>query len=175
MDSSAEQEEERPKGAYGSVIYGLETLCCVVLAGMSLWITYEVVMRYFFSSPTIWAVDLSEYSLLAITFLGAPCLLRVNGHVRIAFLADRAPPPLRRGLALGTALLGAAIAGCLAFLSARTALDFYHRDLWFVRAWQVPQWPLYAIMALGWALLCLEFLRSLFLRPSASEGSGGLL
>lgn len=170
-----EREEEVPSDLQGRLAYGLETLCCVALAGMSVWVTYEVVVRYFFNSPTIWAVDLAEYTLLAVTFLGAPYLLRINGHVRIAILADRLPSPLGRPLALFTLVAGAAVSACLAYLTARTAVDFHQRDLWFVRAWQVPQWPLYAIMALGWALLALEFLRSLLVRGRAPGGSGGML
>ena len=46
-------------------------------------ITYEVVARYIFKSPTIWVVDVSRYCLVYITFLGATSLLLKGEHINV--------------------------------------------------------------------------------------------
>jgi TRAP-type C4-dicarboxylate transport system permease small subunit len=58
--------------AYDRLIVAMAYLAGLLIIGMSLWISYEVVARYVFLRPTIWAADLSEYTLLWSTFLAAP-------------------------------------------------------------------------------------------------------
>jgi TRAP-type mannitol/chloroaromatic compound transport system permease small subunit len=46
-------------------------------------VSYEVVMRYFFSSPTIWAWDVNIQLFAIMVFLGGGYTLMQNGHVRV--------------------------------------------------------------------------------------------
>ena len=82
----------------------------LVLA-MSLWITYDVLSRYFFDVASPWSFDLSEYSLVWMTFLGAPWVLMQDRHVRIEILVDNLPVPAQR--ALGAAVSVIAIGVCV--------------------------------------------------------------
>ena len=52
-------------------------------------ICYEVVMRYFFLSPSVWVVQTCEYGLLWIVFLGTTWLLREKGHVAVDIIYSR--------------------------------------------------------------------------------------
>jgi len=53
---------------------------------------YEVLMRYFFNAPTLWAYDIS-YMLGGTFFLvGASYTLWMKGHVRIDIFYSRFPP-----------------------------------------------------------------------------------
>jgi TRAP-type mannitol/chloroaromatic compound transport system permease small subunit len=47
---------------------------------------YEVVSRYFFNAPTIWAYDLSYMLYGALFMLGAPFALRRGAHIRTDML-----------------------------------------------------------------------------------------
>ena len=58
----------------------------VVTVFVMLAINYEVFMRYFLNRPTLWTLEISEYSLVYITFLGAAWVLRKDGHVKIDLL-----------------------------------------------------------------------------------------
>src|SRR5262245_60395597 len=42
---------------------------------------FEVVSRYFFNAPTVWAGPLVAYMLCALVFLAAPDLTRQNAHI----------------------------------------------------------------------------------------------
>jgi TRAP-type mannitol/chloroaromatic compound transport system permease small subunit len=60
----------------------------VVLIPMVLITSYEVVMRYIFSKPTIWAWDLNIQLFAAISMFGGGYTLLHNSHVRVDVLAN---------------------------------------------------------------------------------------
>ena len=58
-------------------------IAAFLILAMSIWITYDVLARNLFGVASPWAFDLSEYSLVWMTFLAAPWILLRDGHVRI--------------------------------------------------------------------------------------------
>jgi len=75
------------------VVYGLQKfflyLCGIFLGLLALVTFYEVVARYIFNAPTIWANDVSTVMLRFIVFFSMGVLLIEGRHIRITFLADR--------------------------------------------------------------------------------------
>lgn len=55
-------------------------------------LTYEVIARYGFNSPTVWAFDFSYMIYGSLFMLGAVYTLRKNGHIRTDMLYDRWSP-----------------------------------------------------------------------------------
>jgi TRAP-type C4-dicarboxylate transport system permease small subunit len=148
---------ERLAAAWESLIAALAFLAALSMGTMAVWITYEVLMRYFLERPTIWAVDLSEYTMLWAAFLGAPWVLRREGHVRVEVFIERMSTRRQRGLGVLTSVLGAVVCAIFTWQSAVTVWDFYVRGIVVAREWQVPQWLLYLVIPLGGALLTVEF------------------
>lgn len=148
---------QRLLAAYVWLIHGMAVLGALILVGMSLWITYDVVMRYVLVSPTIWAGDLSEYGLLWATFLAAPWVLRQEGHVRIEIFVERLSHQHRRKTGVIVSILGAVVCVIFAWQTALTTVDFFARDLMEARIWRVPQWIIYSVIPLGSAFLAVEF------------------
>lgn len=144
---------------YEWVIAGFAALAGVLSVGMALWVTYDVMARYLLRQPTIWAVDLSEYALVWITFLAAPWVLKQRGHVRIEIFVDRLPFHLRWPLDVFTSAIGAVGCAILAWQGAVTTWDSYTRGLTMAKAWEVPQFLLYLIIPIGSLLLAVEFAR----------------
>ena len=60
-------------------------LFCV--AGFML--SYEVIARYFFLSPTIWAAELSQISLIYGTLLAMPWALKSRKHIQINLVINK--------------------------------------------------------------------------------------
>jgi TRAP-type mannitol/chloroaromatic compound transport system permease small subunit len=52
-------------------------------------ITYEVVARYLFSAPTIWAYDVSYMLYAAVFMLGAAYALHKGAHIRTDFFFEK--------------------------------------------------------------------------------------
>ena len=66
-------------------------LSCLLLLMVTLSVCAEVILRYFFNRPQVWVIELSEYALLYITFMGAAWVHRSNGHVKVDLLSSRLP------------------------------------------------------------------------------------
>lgn len=65
-----------------------------VAAGIML--IYEVIARYIFVSPTVWAAELSILCLIWGTYLAAAGLLQKRQHITITLLTSRLPPIAQR-------------------------------------------------------------------------------
>ena len=68
-----------------------QAMVLILIASM----LYEVVARYIFGAPTLWAFDIAYMSTGVLFVLGAAQALREDAHVRIvrggAFLFDKSP------------------------------------------------------------------------------------
>lgn len=56
---------------------------------------YGVPMRYIFHRPQAWTMEVSRFAFLWLVMLGAAVITRQAGHIRITFILDRLPQPLR--------------------------------------------------------------------------------
>lgn len=121
-------------------------------------LVFEVISRYFFHEPTIWAYDVSYTLYSAIFMLGAAYALLEQDHVRTDFvyrkLSARGQGVVDASLYIGFLLPG------LALLIAASAESAYHSWSIGERAmaslWQPPMYPFRAILPLGMALLLLQ-------------------
>lgn len=99
---------------------------------------YEVVMRYLFGSPTIWANELSlMVAGIGYLFAGVYAMQR-REHIRITPLYDLAPPALKRVFdALGLFCILAFAVGMVVggWTSAWRSLSTFER---FGTAWDPP-------------------------------------
>src|SRR5262245_17666824 len=112
------------------------TGCLVIIVGSY---CYEVVARYFFNAPTIWAGPLVAYMLCAVVFLAAPELTRRNAHIEINVLVDKMSRAqvayLQRFIMLTSAL--ACFVG--AWIVGTTALAQYQQGIETILTWAIPK------------------------------------
>lgn len=119
---------------------------------------YEVLARYVFGAPTIWAFDVAYMSTGILFVLGAAQALRQDAHVRIDFLSSQMPVRVR-GFIDGIAFL---FLLCPIFsLIAAVAWSRMWRALMTgevetVSPWSPLMWPFYGALALGLSALALQ-------------------
>ncbi len=145
--------------AWDSLLNGLAYVAGLLVVTVTFSVLYEVVARYFFNSPTIWAVDLTEYSLVYITFLGTPWVLRDHAHTRVELVVERLRPGPRLVLGILVSLAAAAGAVVMAWEGAWETWESYvggHAEL---KAWRVYRWPLILPICVGSLMLVIEFMR----------------
>ena len=148
--------------AWDSLLNGFAYVAGCLVVTVTFSVLYEVVARYFFNSPTIWAVDLTEYSLVYITFLGTPWVLRDRAHTRVEIVVERLRPKVRLILAIVVPLVATVAAVVMAWEGALETWESYlggHAEL---KAWRVYRWPLILPICVGSVLLVIEFLRQAF-------------
>ncbi len=88
-------------------------------------ILWEVLSRSIFDQSRLWVIEVSEYSLLFITFLGAPYLLEKNMHVVLDLVYDSLGPTWRRIATVTNASIGLAICAILTVVGIMVVIDQY--------------------------------------------------
>ena len=138
---------------------GMAWIAGILLLFMIFSICCEVLMRYFFNKPLTWTVEITEYILLYITFLGAPWLLKEEGHVRVDVLLSRLRLHTQMILNIITSILGALICFTLFCFGVQSTLDHFIRKVPVIKALEVPKFILLAIIPFGCFFLAIQFLR----------------
>lgn len=88
-------------------------LVCVLLAAMTLVITYQVIMRYLFQSSTIWAEEFARYAFIWVVMMGSVIAMRRMKHIRIDFVIERLSPKVRKVFDLFSMIIMAIFVVCL--------------------------------------------------------------
>jgi TRAP-type C4-dicarboxylate transport system permease small subunit len=132
----------------GALLCGLVALICM-----------DVTARTFRLFPTPWTLDIAQYMLYAITFLGAPWVLREDGHIAIEIFVERLPTRLRRRVARGSNALGAVVCALLVYYSARALWRSYAANNLVYQTFVFPEWYLYCLAPPVFLILLLLFLR----------------
>lgn len=175
----------------GSIFDRIDLVCrgggaiaAAALLAMIFIVTYEVLMRYVFRSPTVWVHEVSAYLQVVIGMLGAAYALLYDRHVRVDLVLTRLPRRTRYWLNLVTFSL--ALIFFFSFLTWLGWTMFYdaiksgNRSVFSVL--RTPFWYTYWLVPAGGLLMCLQLLSRInytvnLLRGKASPppvaGSGG--
>ena len=126
---------------------------------MMLIIVYEVVMRYFFNSPTRWSTDTAGYTIVFITCAAAAWILRQDAHVRIDVFLGRLSAKAQAVAEFVISIVCLLSCGLFAWHSWLITWGMYQRGDELMRGMLIPKhivyWP---IVACGF-LLSIQFLR----------------
>ena len=141
--------------------------CFMVSAGLILFLTinigYEVVSRYFFGQPTAWALDFSEYILIYSTFLAAPWMLKIGGHVSINVMVDHFTNKTRLALKIFNGLVGCGVSAIVAWQLSCDTVDAFQRNILIVRPILIPKYTIMWVIPFGAILLFFFFLKDIIL------------
>lgn len=157
---------------YDRLIVGLAILGAVSLAAITALIIVDVILRNTGFRPFQSTSALVEYVMLFATMSAAPWLVRENGHVAIGSFVAKLPEGVR--LAVGRVVLVISILA-LALLTWRAVavgMEMVATRSVDMRSINIPAWVLYAMLAMGFGLMAIEFLRIL-LRGNTYTGTSG--
>ena len=142
-----------------------------LLLVMALSTAYEVLMRYFFTRPTLWSQDLNENFLVYATYLAAAWILRQDRHVAVTILVDRLSPKGRQLMNCVASTLGALTCVVLMWQSLDYTIDLFVSGELHIRSLIIPKWLSWAPVPFGSGLLCIYFVRRayIFYRGSNHE------
>jgi TRAP-type C4-dicarboxylate transport system permease small subunit len=135
----------------------LALLATALFVGVTLAVCAEVLLRYGFNQPIRWIVEVSEYSLLWITFLGAAWVLRQGGHVRVDILLHFLSPAALRRCGLFSAAAGALTTLVLLIFGADATWTAYVRGSYKPTGINIPSWIVLGSIPIGALLLFLRF------------------
>jgi TRAP-type C4-dicarboxylate transport system permease small subunit len=125
-------------------------------------VSIDVIVRYITGVSYTGLFELTEYSLLWITFLPTAWLLKTGGHIRVDLLADRLEPRPRAILDSIASIIGVIVLGALTWYGAKlTVLDF-QTGLYLSSILAPVKWPIEIIIPIGYFLLLVDLLRKTY-------------
>ncbi|HSR12755.1 MAG TPA: TRAP transporter small permease, partial [Thermodesulfobacteriota bacterium] len=110
--------KDRPKGTPTKI---LEIAAAVLLIGITIVVTLQIVCRYILQELPPWSEELSRYLFIWGNFLGAGVALARGSHVSIDSLITRLSPGVRGKLETVVSILITAFAVFLAYQGVKTA------------------------------------------------------
>jgi TRAP-type mannitol/chloroaromatic compound transport system permease small subunit len=135
----------------------LPTLFCIL---------YEIIARYVFAKPTMWASELMIYFCAVLYVLGAAWTLQVGRHVKIDMVYSRLSPRGQRVLDLITFPFFTLYLVMLLWVGFRFALDSIAIRESSGTPWNPPIYPMKFIFVIGCAMLLLQgaakFIRDIY-------------
>ena len=146
-------------GIFDRTIDLLFLLATVLIVFLMLSVSADVVMRYFLGRPIFWVPEITEYSLLWITFLGTAWLLKKEGHIKMEFVIDRLSPRARVILNVITSILCAILCLGLVWAGAKFTWDNFQLGYFVQTVLEPPKFIILLIIPVGSFLLFVQFMR----------------
>jgi len=135
-------------------------LSLILYPALVLCTVYEVVARYVFHAPTIWAFDITFMLHGSLFMLTGAYALQKGSHIRIDVLSTRLPDRVQHAVnLLAYAGLFLPAIGVVAHATIRRSYSaFVTGEHELVSAWGPTIWPFFSALALGLVLLWIQAL-----------------
>ena len=131
----------------------------VALAGMLCLVVNEVVMRYFFNSPTTWSSDANQWLLALATMLALPEITRVKGNVAITILIERMSRNKKEIMARVLALISFVACMVAFYISGSEAMRQFNTGIMTTWVNPIPKWWISVVIPFSFFLSGAQFLR----------------
>jgi TRAP-type transport system small permease protein len=151
--------KDRAGAALDWLVDALALVAGALLCALVGLICMDVAARTFKLFPTPWTLDIAEYTLYAITFLGAPWVLREDGHIAIEIVVERLAPAARAAVRRATDALGAVVCAVLLYYACRSLWRSYTSRNLVYETFVFPEWYLFCIAPPVFLMLLALFLR----------------
>jgi TRAP-type C4-dicarboxylate transport system permease small subunit len=146
-----------PKNVYSKLITIMSALACILIASISLLILAEVISLFFFGKPIRWAIEVTEYMLVFITFLAATKLLKEERHIRFELVISKLKGKYLITFEVLTSIIGLAVCAIILYASIHTVLDLYGRGIKSETHLEIPRYLLISIIPFTFFLLTIQY------------------
>jgi C4-dicarboxylate transporter, DctQ subunit len=150
------------KSVLDHIIDFMAFLAGILLVAAVLIVSAEIVMRYFFNKPQVWSVEVCEYILFALAFLGAPWLLKRGGHVSVDVISERLSRKTQNYLGLFACGIGVLISVVITWFSMVAAWDCYKNGIVVTKTLTIGKHYFLFFITVGYLFLLLEFGRQFY-------------
>jgi TRAP-type C4-dicarboxylate transport system permease small subunit len=144
---------------FDDILHFLASIGMIILTLMMFAVCWEVLTRYFFGRGTVWVIEFSEYALLYITFLGTAWVLRREGHVEMDLVTIRLKQKSQIVIKGAVSVLASLLCFVFAWFGSTVTLDHLSRGMHQPTLVGPPDFPLLAVIPIGFFLLGVQFLR----------------
>ncbi|TYC72408.1 TRAP transporter small permease [Stappia sp. BW2] len=155
--------------AFYFVLQAFAWMAAFLFIAVGCMLTYEVLARYLFIAPTIWASELSQLCLMWGTMLAMPWLLKTGRHIAVDAVTDQLSPAWRRVchvLAMGFVAVFSIL---VAWKGGAIFYDSFERGRTSGTMLDLPMWISELSIPVGFALLFLQAVLELGQKPKSGD------
>jgi len=143
---------------------GLAGAGVLALVAMMAIVTIDVILRYFFNDPTVWAGEVASFLTVSVVFLGLAQNMRLGDHIRIDVFTNLLPTRPRLLLDVIAHAVGIVFSVVL-FLGCWARFDnFWVRQTVSDSPVMIPLWIPMLPVLVGAAVFCLAAVAGFFVR-----------
>lgn len=136
-------------------------LAVLIIIATMFGVIAEVVLRKTINYSIVGIVEITEYGLLFLTFLGTAWLLREEGHVRVEIFFQMMKPKVRAVLEIINSFICMIATAALTYFGWEVTMDFLTRGTKTATVLQLPRAYLVIIIPFGSLFLAIQFARRL--------------
>ena len=137
----------------------LATIAGILLVAITLGICWEILSRWILGVGSVWLVEISEYVLLYITFLGAAWVLGNDKHVAIDLVLNLLSEANQRRLQAVLSTVGAVCCFVIAWFGVIVTIDQFGAGIRETTLLAPESFWITSVIPLGFVLLGVQFLR----------------
>lgn len=131
--------------------------CLICFAIVS--VSVDVVLRFSFNIAQVWVLEIAEYILLYVVFLGAAWVQKEEGHVKIGLLVDHLNMQTQNIINVIVSILGAITTFIYTWYGLVVTWNSYREGLVAMTLLEPPNILIVWIIPFGTFLLFIQFVR----------------
>jgi len=121
----------------------------------------DVIFRYFFNQPIHWMLEITEYIMLYIPFLGAGFVLKEEGHIRVDILINHFNESTRRVLNILTSFVGGMVMLIYTWFGGQVTWEYFKRGVPALESLKTPMFLILMIIPIGGFFFTIQFFRQM--------------
>lgn len=141
------------------VIYALAILAAALIIFIVIATTTEIVSRLTLNHSISGILEITEYCLLFMTFLGAAWVLREEGHVKIELILSRLGTRTQCILNIVTSIIALIICIIVTWYGIKVTWEYYETGYLLSTVLKPASFYLFAVIPLGMFLLAIQLIR----------------
>jgi len=159
---------------FDRTLRGLAVLSAGILGVIAVFIALNVVLRNLGLPVVYGALDAIQYALMIATFLGAPWVLSIGGHVKVDLITGALEARAGRILTRLTSAIGAVTSGVLGWYGLQAVLASAARGSMIRTSFVIPEWWMLVFVPISLGLCTIIFIRRLLYPETAERSLSGL-
>ncbi len=164
--------DEAPRGVFASLLRLLALIGGWVVVALMVYTVADVILRYVFNRPFSGSIEVTEFAMAVIVFLGIAWCGWLGGHVAVDILEQPLEDPRLRFVPVILTFISGVLFAAIAWFTIDEALATTRRVSNMMR-W--PHYPFQFIVALGSAMyavvLFVQCFQTLRKTPGGEGGS----
>jgi C4-dicarboxylate transporter DctQ subunit len=140
----------------------LSAIAALALAFLLIGICYSTFSRVAFNNPLSNLVEYSTYSLIYVTFLGAPNILKYKGHINLDIVINYLPAKVNNVLSMIVNVVGTIISAFIFYFGLLVVTDNYNFKIKVMDSMGTPMWLLTVAIPIGMFFITVQYVRNFF-------------